>query len=548
MIQITRLAGLKSRAKRQGWSRWIRSEIDERAMLEGCRFDIARAEIVQEFCGSFLCHSQGDFAGKPVIFEPWQRDDIIYPMFGWVRENGRRRYRKAYIEIPKKNGKSFLCSALGLYFLCGDGEPGAKVFAAATGKDQAKIVHGEAQAMVKASPALAAELEVIASRSLISFPAGNGEFRALASDAPNLDGLNAHAVIADEMHRWKGRQLYNALKYAFAARSQPMFLIITTAGDDMESACYAEHQFAQGILNGEQWETSYLPYIRTVSDPNCSIVDERSWYEANPNLGISIPVDGFRAEAREAARNPTDEANFRRLRLNIWTSEGTKWMEPSEWKACQETYSEDDLLGRECYAGLDMSRTTDTTAIGLVFPMDNGHVRTLTRFLLPEETAKRQKDKITWQAWADAGAITLVPGRVISYQTVIDQFRELNDKYQIRQIAFDPAFADNTTEEIERKWGVERLEFRQSIENFTPAVDEFMRRVLERTISHNGNPVLTWQILNTLMKAVGILKRPIRTSKDDLYKIDGTVAQLMALRLFMETYGDTGDLGQIRSL
>jgi phage terminase large subunit-like protein len=547
MLQIAKLPALKARARRQGWIRYIRSEADERAMLEGCRFDIARAERVQEFCGEFLCHSQGDYAGKPVIFEAWQRDDIIFPMFGWVRPNGRRRFRKSYIEIPKKNGKSFMCSALGLYFLCGDGEPGAKVFAAATAKDQARIVHEEAQAMVLASPALCSELQVLKSRSLIKFAPGNSEFKALSSDSPNLDGLNAHAVIADELHRWQGNKLYNVLRYAFSARSQPMFLIITTAGDDQESVCYQEHKRARAILDGTLWETSYLPYIRTVSDPNCSILDERSWYEANPNLGISIPIDGYRAEAREAAANPVDEANFRRLKLNIWTAAGTKWMDPAEWKQCEEPFSLEDLRGRECYAGLDMSRTTDTTAIVLVFPMENGHVRLLSVFFLPEETAKRQKDKISWHAWADAGAIELVPGRVISYKTVIDKFRELAGLFQIKQVAFDPAFADNVTETVEMELGIERFEFRQSIENFTPAVDEFDRRVLERTLQHNGNPVLNWEILNTLVKSVGILKRPVRTSKDDLYKIDGTVAALMALRLYMETYGSTGDY-QIREI
>lgn len=547
MLQIAKLPGLKARARRQGWLKWIRSEADERAVLEGCRFDIQRAEIVEEFFAEFLCHSKGDFAGKPVILEPWQRDDLIFPAYGWVRANGRRRFRKVYCEIPKKNGKSFLCSAIGLYMLCGDGEPGAHVFATATSRDQAKLVHGEAQSMVQASPALLNELKLTKSRSLIEHPDSKSEFRALASDAPNIDGLNAHAAITDELHRWKGRKLYDALKYAFSARSQPMWWIITTAGDDLESVCYSEHKFAEGILKGELWETSYLPYLRTVSDPNCSILDERSWYEANPNLGISIPIDGFRAEAREAARNPVDEANFKRLRLNIWTTAGTKWMDPAEWKACEEPFSIEDLKGKECYAGLDMSRTTDTTAIVLVFPMENGHVRLLSYFFLPEETAKRQKDKITWQAWADAGAIELVEGRVISYQTVIDKFRELAGLFTIKQVAFDPAFADNTTEEIEKQLGIERLEFRQSIENFTPAVDEFDRRVLERTLQHNGNPVLTWEVLNTLMKSVGILKRPVRTSKDDLYKIDGTVAALMALRLYMETYGNTGDY-QILSL
>lgn len=547
MIQIAKLIGLKAKAKRQGWIGRIRCEADERAMLEGCWFSKERAEWVERFFLEFLVHSEGDYAGQPVRLEPWQRDDLIYPLFGWQRANFRRRFRKLYCEIPKKNGKSFLCSALGVYLTCGDGEAGAKVYATATKRDQAKIVHAEAQEMVLASQALSNDLNVWKSKYLIEHPDSQSEFLALAAEEDGVDGINAHAVIMDELHRWKKRGVYNALEYAFSGRSQPLHIIITTAGDDLESICYDEHKYAAEIIDGTRWDSTTLAYIRSVSDPQCSILDEKEWYKANPNLGISIPIDGFRADARKAVINPVSEANFRRLRLNIWTAAGTKWMDPAEWKACRQSFDLKTLAGRRCFAGLDMSRTRDTTALVLIFPMDDGTVVILSYFWLPEETAKRQKDKITWLQWADAGAVQLVPGRVQDYGTIKQQIRKLSELYQIEQIAFDPMFADNITQDIENELGIERIEFRQTLDNFAPAVDEMERRILERTLIHTANPVLDWQILNTVMKSVGELKRPIRKSKDDLYKIDGTVATLMALRLVMESDGDTSDY-QIRSL
>lgn len=541
MIQITKLAGLKAAAKRQGWISRIRSEADERAMLEGCRYDIRRAKRPETFFRDFLVHSEGDFAGQPVVLEPWQRDDIIYPMFGWVKPSGKRRFTKSYIEIPKKNGKSFLCSALGIYFLCGDGEHGSKVFATATSKDQASIVHKEAQKMVKASQALADELEVIASRSLIRYEGMQSEFSALASLEGGVDGLNAHALIIDELHRWVGFGLYNTLEYATAARSQPMTLIITTAGDDLTSCCYREHEYALQIQTGTLWDSSYLAYIRTVKDPKCSILDEKEWYRANPNLGVSIPLDGFRAAARKASLNSVSEANFRRLRLNIWTSAGTKWMDPAEWKACEQDFDLEELAGRECYGGLDLSRTMDTTAFVLVFPLDNGTVKILSWFWLPSQTAQRQKDKISWLPWSEAGAIELVEGRVQDYGTIKSKIAELAQLYDLRQVAYDPAFAEVLMQQLEDEQGIERIEFTQNIQNFGPAVDEIDRRILERTLIHRGNPVMTWEVLNTLMKTQGLLSRPIRTAKDDLYKIDGTVALCMAMRMHMEANGDSGD-------
>lgn len=547
MIQIAKLAGLKAAAKRQGWISRIRSEADERAMLEGCRFDIRRAQRPETFFRDFLVHSEGDWAGQPVILEPWQRDDLIYPMFGWVRHTGKRRFTKTFAEIPKKNGKSFLCSALGIYFTCADGEPGAKVFATATSKDQASIVHKEAQKMVKASQALADELEVIASRSLIRFNGMQSEFSALASQEGGVDGLNAHALIIDELHRWVGFGLYNTLEYATAARSQPMTLIITTAGDDLTSCCYREHEYALQIQNGTLWDSSYLAYIRTVKDPKCSILDEEEWYRANPNLGVSIPVEGFRAAARKAALNSVSEANFRRLRLNIWTAAGTKWMDPVEWKACEQDFDLTELDGRECYGGLDLSRTKDTTSFVLVFPMEDGSVRVLSWFWLPNDTADRQKDKISWLPWSEAGAIELVEGRVQHYETIIQKIAALSRQYDLRQVAYDPAFAEVMMQQLEEEHGIERIEFTQNIQNFGPAVDEIDRRVLERTLIHNGNPVMNWQILNTLMKTQGQLSRPVRTTRDDLYKIDGTVALCMAIRMHMEAHGDSGDM-QILSL
>ena len=540
MVQISKLAGIKRAAAKAGWLRMVRSEADERAILNGCWFDQRSADRVPAFMERFLVHSKGRWAGKPVVLQSWQRDDIVFPLFGWKNKRGTRRYRKTYIEIPKKNGKSTISSALGIYLLCGDGENGAEVYAAANDRTQAGIVHGEAQKMVAASPALRAQLTVRASRNEILYPGRQGVFKAITSEPSSQEGLNASAIIADELHEWKGRALYNALQFAFAARENPLFIMITTAGDDLESVCYEQHKYAQGVIDSTIFDEGYLGYIRTVSDPECSILDESQWFAANPSLGTTMGVEQFSADAAEASKTPTNEAAFRRYRLNIWTSAGTKWMDADKWAACQSAFDPEELVGRECFGALDLSRTRDSSSLQLLFPMDDGSLRLLSYFWLPRLEAVRQRDLVSWIPWHGINAVKLIDGPVQQYSIIKDDIQQLSEKFSIRELAFDPWGAgDHLTQQLEDEFGIPRVQFAQRLANFAPAVEEFERRVLDGSLQHAGNPVMNWQIQNCIMKVVdSTRKKPIRPNPDDHKKIDGPISALMALARYMATEGE----------
>src|SRR5262245_38425335 len=240
-----------------GWIEWVRTEADERAVFDGCYFDIYAAERVRTFFRKFLRHSKGQWAKQPFELLEWQWTQIVAPLFGWMRADGTRRFRRGYIEVPKKNGKSTLFAGLSLYLLAGDREPGAEIYSAAVDRDQAAIVLNEAANMVEASPDLSQRLKVIRSTKRIMFYRTNSVYRALSADVPAKEGLNAHAILMDELHAQKNRDLWDTLRYAGASRRQPLHLSITTAGYDRHSIGWEQHLYAQAVLEGTVQDLSF---------------------------------------------------------------------------------------------------------------------------------------------------------------------------------------------------------------------------------------------------------------------------------------------------
>lgn len=548
-VQITKLAGLKSRAKREGWLRWVRSEADERALLDGYRFEVRRAVRVEEFLFTFCQHSKGsDIAGKPFVLADWQREQLVFPLFGWLNEQGYRRFRKASIWCPRKNGKSTLASGIGLYMLCGDGEGGADVFAAATDRAQSRIIHEEAQNMVKSSPSLASVLEITDSKHRIRHAKTKSKFVALSARGDSLDGLNPHCVLGDEIHEWQGFKLYNVLNRSMGARKQPLFFMISTAGEslDREAPGPNQYKYAKAVEEGVFYDPTFFPLIYTVKDPECSILDEKEWKRANPALGQGITTEGFRAEAREASRSTTEEASFRRYKLNIWTTAGTAWMDPPVWKACRRDYTAEELQGRVCYAAIDMSRTRDTSSLQLVFPMEDGAIRLLSYFWLPEDAADKLNDRVTYRNWEQAGAIFLHPGKNQDFVRIKEDMVEILGQFQTQELAFDPYGAGAMmAKEVCGFIGCPDVGFKQWGKLYRPAVDEIEARSVDEMVHHNGNPVMTWQMENVKMRVWAngdkMAARPV--NKDDIFKIDGPAAMLMAVARYLELASVTGEVG-----
>lgn len=516
--------------------RWIQTAADERAAADGCWFDEAAGEYVVEFFRRFLRHWEGRWAGEPFELMPWQYERLIMPLFGWKRHNefGKpvRRFNRAYVEVPKKNGKSPTGAAIGLYMLVADGEPGAKVFSAAVDKDQAKIVHTHAIKMVEASTPLQSILTINRSTSNIHFAGTNSYYRALSGDKTKgaKEGLNGNCCIIDELHAWKGRSFWDELKYMGASREQPLMFAITTAGDDMLSVCRQQHEYAQKVIRGDTVDHSFFGLIFQ-ADADDPWDHPDTWAKANPSLGYTVTRGEFQQSVNEAKESPSQISSFKRYRLNIWATGENPWLKLDDWlQKCQKSYTDDDLAGEPCYGGLDLSRTRDMTAFVLAFPDDETEeVKLLPYFWLPEARAKEMPNKEELFRWAEQGHIELTPGNIVDYGFVKRRILELCDKFDLLELAFDPKYAEELTQSIEQETGVDRVEFPQSRLHFTGPSKEFERRVIAGLMQHNGNPILTWQIGHAQVKADpdGNIK-PVKREPNDYRTVDGVIAAIMA--------------------
>lgn len=516
-----------ARAKREGWSEWIRTASDRHAVANGCYFDFAAAEHVVTFIERFARHSKGEWAGQPFILAEWQKRELIMPLFGWKRADGTRRFRVAYVEIPKKNGKSALCSAIALYLLVADDEPGAEVYAAAADRDQAGIVFDESKRIVQASPALSEVLEVIDSRKTITFLHMRSKYQALSADTATKEGLNIHGLIFDELHAQKFRTMWDTLRYGGASRRQPLIIAITTAGYDRHSICYEQREYAIRVRDGIVPDDSYFCLIYA-ADPEDDWTARETWYKANPSLGITINERDFAQACQEAQESPVKENVFKRYRLNIWTEQSERFFQMEKWDACDAPIDMKRLEKQPCFGGLDLSTTLDITAFGLVFRLDD-KVVLLPFFWAPEENARQRerKDHVPYLTWARQGLIRLTPGNKVDYAIVRRDINQLRKEYQIKEIAFDRWNSSQLVTELEDD-GFTMVEMGQGFASMNAPTKALEEMVVGGEIVHGGNPVLRWMASNTAVRTdpAGNYKPDKEKSGE---KIDGIVACIMGL-------------------
>lgn len=510
----------------------VRTVADQRAAESGCYYDPTAAARVPRFFRTFLRHSKGAFAGKAFELLPYQNDNLIAPLFGWMRPDGTRRFRRAYVEWPKKQGKSTIASGLGLHLLIGDGEPGAEVYSTASTKDQANIVHREAVNMVDASPALGDYLRLNRATKEIHLDRSRSFYKAIAAEARASEGLNAHAIIKDELHAWHGqagRTFYDALKFAGAARRQPMDFQITTAGDDVTSICYEQHLYAKGILSGAiEDDDRFFAYI-SAAEPTDDFDNPAVWRKANPSIGVTMSERDFAADLREAKKSPNSWSAFLRYRFNVWQSGGRSAVTPADWSACSAKFAEEDMFGQPCWAALDLSRARDFTAMVLLFKLANGRYRVMAWFWLPEATVAAPNTLETIKAWTRDRHISATSGNVTDYRQVEDDIVGILTRFRPVELAFDPYFAEEVTQRIADRTGIERVAFPQTSANYAAPCAEFERIVVGKLIEHDCNPVLSWMIGNLCWSETGGTKRPAKVTPDSPRKIDGAVAAIMAL-------------------
>jgi phage terminase large subunit-like protein len=461
---------------------------------------------------------------------PWQTE-LIRTTFGTLRPDGTRRYRIVYAELPKKQGKSPAAAGIVCKLLYSDGEPGAQVFGAAGDREQAGIVFRHCAGMVEQTPPLARISTILRSQKKINVPHTNSYYHALSSEDYTKHGLNISGLVADEMHAWPGRAMWDVLTVGTGiTRRQQLIVVITTAGWDLNSIGGILHKRAMQAIVDPASDPTFLARIYGAAEDD-DWNDEAVWIKANPSLGYLFEIEDIREEYQQALRSPSDENNFRRFRLNQWVKQETRWIQMAEWDACAGPVEASSLDRRTCYAGLDLASTRDITAMVLVFPPSgNEPHRIIPHFWIPLDTIRErtQRDHVPYYDWAERGLVHTTPGNVVDYARMKADIIELSHKYDMREIAYDRLFQGaDLAQQLERE-GIVMVPFGQGFMSMAGPSKELEKIILRRGLWHGGHPVLRWMADNVVVKSdeAGNIKPDKARSTE---KIDGIVALIMGL-------------------
>ena len=496
----------------------------------GSYYDKKRADYAVEFIHC-LSHTKGIWAGRPFELLPWQ-EQIVRDLFGTIKANGYRQFNTAYVEIPKKNGKSELAAGIALLLLCGDGEASAEIYSCAADRQQASIVFNVAAEMVRMCSALNKRCKILASTKRIVYKPTNSIYQVLSAEAYTKHGLNISGVVFDELHAQPDRRLYDVMtKGSGDARMQPLYFFITTAGNNINSICYEVHQKAVDILEGRKTDPTFYPVIYGASESD-DWTEPKVWAKVNPSLGITIDIEKVKSACESAKLNPADENVFRQLRLNQWTKQAIRWLSVRKWDECKVDFDERDLEGRICYGGLDLSSTTDLTALVLTFPpMDeDDKFFVLPYFWLPEETISLRsvRDHVPYDIWRSKNLLQVTEGNVVDYSAIEDFIATLGERFNIAEIAFDPWNSAYLVQRLEAEYNFTMVQIAQRVSTMSAPTKEFEKLVLEKKIAHNGHDILRWNIDNIIVKVDSSGNIKIDKAKST-EKVDGAVALVMSL-------------------
>jgi phage terminase large subunit-like protein len=499
----------------------------------------------------------------PFVLSPWEQF-CMANLFGWMGADGFRRFRTAYIEIGKGNGKSPWAAAIALYGLVGDKETAAQIYCCATKKEQAKdTLFNEAVLMVQNSPWLRARLQV--NRDNIAYLKTASFFRVISSDTKGVDGPRPHMVIVDEVHMQPNAILVDKLRAGFKNRRQPLIVEITNSGEDQTTVCFAHHEFSENVLKGITPNDTWFGFVCTLdpcddcrdegkSQPSSSCKkcddwrDEKVWKKANPNLGISIQPKYLRELVAEAAGMPTKQNMVKRLNFCIWVQGSNRWMSTEKWDECQEHYDWEELKGKLCYGGLDMSNKIDLTAFLLHFP-ELGRV--LSFFWVPQDNmaARKNNDRVPYDDWSEhanvpqvpfmgPGWIKPTPGNGVSYAHVREDIKKLAELFNVEEIGYDEWNTEQLAQELQAE-GLKMIVVPQKLAHMTSPMKELELLVHTKRLRHDGNPVLRWCMSNMVAfkDASGNIRPDKEKSKE---RIDGSVALITALNRTIVHFGSRG--------
>ena len=488
----------------------------------------------------FLKHSKGKWARQPFVLSDWQAFWTAL-MFGWLRFDGTRRFRKAYFRVARKNGKTTWIAGIGLYLFVGDGEAGAEVFTAATKLSQAKLIHVESEMMVRQSKDLSKHITI--QRNNLFIDGTSCKYVPLGADAKTEDGLNPHGALIDELHAHPSRELYDVIDSATGAREQPLMLMITTAGfGGLETICRVEDEYVKGILEETIEDDKYFGVIyqldeaeklgdefEDAEEKSDDWQDEKTWIKANPNLGISVNIEKLREAATKAKQDPSALDNFLTKHLDMWVKGARKWMPLKQWKKCAAKYTFDDLKNADAvFAGLDLASVSDLCSLVIVANMPDGKKRIWGKHYLPEDKAlsTENKNAALYKRWADAGWLTLTEGNVTDYDYIERDIHNMMSCLSIQEIAFDKYNATQIVNNLQAE-DVPMVEFRQGFLSMSPAMKQLEIDILTGRLEHPNDPVINWAMSNVVLSrdAAGNQKPDKEKS---IGKIDPVVALIMA--------------------
>jgi len=475
-----------------------------------------------------LTHTKGASAGQTFNLRPWQRR-IVKQLFR-KRKDGLRQYRTCLLMLPRKNGKTELAAAIALYGLLADGEVGAEVYSAAADRDQAGLVFGVAAQMVRNDPQLDSECYIVESQKRIVHRTSGSFYRAISAEAYSKHGFNASMVIYDELHAAPNRELFDVLSTSMGARTQPLLFAISTAGYDKHSILWELYAHAQKVAEHPALDPTFLPVVYE-APVDADWTSERVWKKANPALGDFRSLEEMRIACTRAREIPAQENNFRRLYLNQWTEQASRWMPMTAWDACQVPMDRAALQRRRCYVGMDLSSTGDLTALVAVFPDDDGCGFTvLPHFFVPRDRIQDRvrRDRVPYDQWARDNWLTATPGPSVDHQAVRRMLRTWDAEFDLQIIAFDPWNATELVRQLEQEDGLRLVPMRQTYAGMSAPTKSLEKAVFAKTLRHDGHPVLRWNLSNVAIESdpQGNLK-PSKTASTE--RIDGVVALIMAV-------------------
>lgn len=503
----------------------------ERAKDKSCLFyfDPDAAERFLRL-GQKFRHVKGEWKTPHLMFEPWQCF-IFMNVYGFIsRETGKRRFRSVHVEVPRGNGKSAIASVVGLYHLSLDNPIGNEVYSAATGRDQARIILDSARAMAKGNKKFLAKTGTKVTAHQILHDKSNSFFRALSSDSNTLDGLQPACALIDELHSHKNRGVYDVIDSAMSKRDDSLLFVITTAGFSTAGIGYSQSRYAGKVALGEISDDSFFSIIYTI-DEGDDIFDEKTWYKANPNMGVSVDITNFRSKAKKASENPEDKNNFLVKHLNIWTNAMVPFFNVLKFKrGISAGLRMEDFRGEACWTAIDLASKVDLTSFCYIFRPDHQY-RFFWRNFVPEDAVNESKNAPSYIRWAEQGHLTLTQGEAINYPYLQELFFEDHQNYNFRGCHYDPWNASEFAQRMSIQ-GVDMIEFRMSTGNLSEAMKRLDALIREGNALHTGNELVEWCLGNVVAK---------RDANDNVFprkdaeqlKIDPIVSAIMGLAGWM---------------